>query len=69
MPVFEQRFEGGFRNEFDAVMFLLLPFPTIINYAANDDAWVFELLLTIDKMLIETKVLPPLVGQYLLRKR
>jgi SAM-dependent methyltransferase len=69
LPVFQRRFETEFRNEFDAILFLLFPFVTRANYLETDDGTVvFELLMMIDRLLLEHKILPPLGGQYLLKK-
>jgi SAM-dependent methyltransferase len=69
LAVFQQRFEIEFRAESDAVLFLVFPFATRANYLETEDGpLVFELLMMIDRLLTEYKILPPLSGQYLLKK-
>lgn len=70
LPVFEQRFDVELRCESDTIMHLVAPEGTRAAYAESEDGVaIFELLMLVDRLLMESGALPPLTGQYVLRKR
>ncbi|HEY1797441.1 MAG TPA: class I SAM-dependent methyltransferase [Stellaceae bacterium] len=70
VDVFSRRFEVEIRAEQDALMHLVCPVGARQNYVETDDGPVlFEVLMLLDRLLIEHKILPPVGGQYVMRKR
>jgi SAM-dependent methyltransferase len=70
IPVFRERFEIEVAAERDSIMHLVAPVGSRQNYLETEDGPViFELLMLLDRLLIENQVLPPLGGQYVMRKR
>jgi SAM-dependent methyltransferase len=70
IPIFAQRFEIEIRNEFDCLMSLLCPVGARANYLETEDGpVVFELLMLLDRLLVDNGILAPVGGQYLMRKR
>lgn len=70
VPIFSRHFEIEWRNEFDSLVHLLCPVGGRLNYVETDDGPViFELLLLLDRLLVENGILGPVAGQYVMRKR
>ncbi len=70
VDVFSRRFEVEIHAEQDALMHLICPVGARQNYVESEDGRVlFEVLMLLDRLLIEHKVLPPVGAQYVMRKR
>jgi SAM-dependent methyltransferase len=70
VSIFKRRFLVEWENQYDSVMQLLCPVGARANYLETEDGPVlFDLLMLLDRLLIENGVLAPLAGQYALRKR
>lgn len=70
IEIFSRRFEIELRHECESLMHLICPVGARQNYVETEDGpLVFELLMLLDRLLIEHKVLPPVGGQYVMRKR
>ena len=69
VPIFTSRFEVEWYREADAIMHLICPVGARRNFTETEDGpAIFELLMLLDRILIEQKVLPPVAAQYVLRK-
>jgi SAM-dependent methyltransferase len=70
MPVFLQFFDVVEKYEHNSILHLVCP-PGTRGAYAKDEAGkqMFEMLRAFDRLLIETETLPPLGGQYLLRRK
>jgi hypothetical protein len=56
--------------EFDAFLRLVVPPGTRAAYLENEDTkGLFELLILLDRLCIEEKIVAPTGGQYLMRPR
>lgn len=70
VPVFKRWFEPVWSFESNALLNLIFPIGTRAGFAADDEGRALaELLLRIDRLLIEQQTLPPLAGQYLMKRR
>jgi 2-polyprenyl-3-methyl-5-hydroxy-6-metoxy-1,4-benzoquinol methylase len=70
VPIFNDRFDTLVKAEQNAIMQLICPVGTRENYVGSEDGTaLFECLLLLDQTLINTNALPPLSGQYVLRRR
>ena len=70
MSIFLQRFEVVEKSEFNSILHLVCQRGTRSSYLASEDGQVvFELIVLLDKMLIDKGILPPAGGQYLLRPK
>jgi len=70
IPVFERWFTTEWKLEFDAIMRLVMPRGARAAYLENEDTRaLFELLLFLDHLCIEEKILRPTGGQYLMRAK
>ena len=68
--IFLDRFDIVEKVETDALMARVVIKGTRRNYLKDENTRaLFEVLVYLDRLLIETGVLPPMSGQYLLRKR
>jgi len=70
VDVFSRRFDIEIRNEQESLLHLVCPVGARQNYVETEDGPVlFELLMLLDRLLIEHKILPPVGAQYVMRKR
>jgi SAM-dependent methyltransferase len=70
IPVFSRWFSIEWQSEFSAFMHIIVPPGTRAAYIENEDTRaLFEVLLYMDNLCIEKKILPPTGGQYLMRRR
>ena len=70
VPIFDRYFEIEYRQEWNSVLHLICPVGTRKAYAETEEGrTLFALLHEIDRILIETRTLPALGGQYLMKKR
>jgi SAM-dependent methyltransferase len=70
VPVFKRWFDIEWRRESNSIMNLVFPTGTRAAYAATDEGRALcEMLLAFDQLLIDQDVLPPLAGQYLMKRR
>ena len=70
VPIFRRWFDVETAKETNAVLHLVMPVGTRSNYIEQEGGrTVFSVLKAIDESLITTGLLPPLAGQYLLRRR
>jgi SAM-dependent methyltransferase len=70
IPVFQHWFTIEWKLEFTAFLHLVAPPGTCAAYLENDDTKaLFEILLLLDHVCIEEKILQPTGGQYLMRPR
>ena len=70
IPVFQRWFTIEWKQEFSALLHLVAPPGTRAAYVENDDTkTLFEILLLLDHLCIEEKILQPTGGQYLMRPR
>jgi SAM-dependent methyltransferase len=70
VPVFERWFTIEWKLEFDAFLRFVVPPGTRAAYLENDDTRaLFEVLLLLDHLCIQEKILEPTGGQYLMRPR
>ncbi|MCL7488103.1 MAG: class I SAM-dependent methyltransferase, partial [Desulfobulbaceae bacterium] len=69
LPIFLKRFELTQKHEYNAILHLICPKGTRIEYAKDEDGRsLFEKLYQLDRILIESNMLPPTGGQFLLRR-
>jgi hypothetical protein len=70
IPVFQRWFTIEWKLEFDAFLRLVIPHGTRVAYLENEDTKaVFEILMLLDRLCIEEKIVQPVGGQYLMRPR
>jgi SAM-dependent methyltransferase len=70
IPIFERWFTIEWKLEFNAFLHLVAPPGTRVAYVENDDTRaLFELLLLLDNLCIEERIVQPSGGQYLMRPR
>jgi SAM-dependent methyltransferase len=70
VPVFQRWFTTEWKLEFSAFLHLVAPPGTRAAYVENEDTKaLFEVLLLLDHVCIQEKVLQPTGGQYLMRPR
>jgi hypothetical protein len=70
VPVFQRWFTIEWKLEFSAFLQLVAPPGTRAAYVENADTKaLFEILLLLDHLCIEEKIVQPTGGQYLLRPR
>jgi SAM-dependent methyltransferase len=70
VPVFQRWFTIEWKMEFDAFLRLVVPPGTRAAYLENEDTkGLFELLILLDRLCIEEKIVAPTGGQYLMRPR
>ena len=70
IPVFQRWFTIEWKREFNALLHRIAPPGTRAAYTENDDTKaLFEVLLLLDHLCIEEKILQPTGGQYLMRWR
>ncbi len=70
IPIFERWFTIEWKLEFNAFLHLVVPPGTRAAYIENDDTTaLFEVLLLLDNLCIEEKMVQPTGGQYLMRPR
>jgi len=70
VPVFQQWFTVEWKVEFDAVLRLVVPEGTRRAYLENEDTKaLLEVLMLLDQLCIEEKIVQPRGGQYLMRPR
>jgi hypothetical protein len=70
IPIFERWFTIEWKREFSALLHLVAPPGTRAAYIENDDTKaLFEILLLLDHLCIEEKIVGPTGGQYLMRPR
>src|SRR5262249_31791395 len=70
IPIFERWFTIEWTREFSALLHLVVPVGTRAAYIENDDTKaLFEILLLLDHLCIEEKIVQPTGGQYLMRPR
>jgi SAM-dependent methyltransferase len=70
VPVFQRWFTIEWMLEFDAFLRLVVPQGTRAAYLENEDTRaLFEILLLLDWLCIEEKIVRPTGGQYLMRPR
>jgi len=70
IPVFQRWFTIEWNLEFNALLHLVAPPGTRAAYLENDDTkTLFEVLLLLDHLCIEEKIVQPAGGQYLMRPR
>jgi ubiquinone/menaquinone biosynthesis C-methylase UbiE len=70
IPVFERWFTIEWKQEFNALLHLVAPPGTRAAYIENDDTKaLFEILLLLDYLCVEEKIVHPTGGQYLMRPK
>jgi SAM-dependent methyltransferase len=70
VPLFQRWFTIEWKMEFDAFLRLVLPVGTRAAYLENEDTKaLFEILMLLDHLCIEEKIVQPAGGQYLMRPR
>jgi SAM-dependent methyltransferase len=70
IPVFQRWFTIEWKTEFGAVLRLVVPQGTRAAYSENEDTRaLFEVLMLLDGLCIEEKIVQPTGGQYLMRPR
>lgn len=70
IPIFERWFMIEWKREFSALLHLVAPPGTRAAYIENEDTKaLFEILLLLDHLCIEEKIVGPTGGQYLMRPR
>ena len=70
VPVFQRWFTIEWKMEFDAFLRLVIPPGTRAAYLENEDTQaLFEILMLLDRLCIEEKIVQPAGGQYLMRPR
>jgi SAM-dependent methyltransferase len=70
IPVFQRWFTIEWKLEFDAFLRFVVPPGTRAAYLEDEDTKaVFELLMLLDQLCIEGKIVSPSAGQYLRRPR
>jgi hypothetical protein len=70
VPVFLRWFTIEWKMEFDAFLRLVVPVGNRAAYLENEDTKaLFEILMLLDHLCIEEKIVQPRGGQYLMRPR
>jgi SAM-dependent methyltransferase len=70
VPVFQRWFTIEWQMEFDAFLRLVMPPGTRVAYLENENTKaLFEILMLLDRLCIEEKIVQPVGGQYLMRPR
>jgi len=70
IPIFERWFTTEWKLEFSAFLHPVVPPGTRAAYLESDDTRaLFEVLLLLDHVCIQEKVLQPTGGQYLMRPK
>jgi SAM-dependent methyltransferase len=70
VPVFQRWFTIEWKQEFNAFLHLIAPPGTRAAYVENADTKaLFEILLLLDHLCIEEKIVQPTGGQYLMRPK
>jgi SAM-dependent methyltransferase len=70
IPVFQRWFTIESKAEFDAFLRFVVPGGTRAAYLENEDTKaLFEILILLDQLCIEEKILAPTGGQYLMRPK
>jgi SAM-dependent methyltransferase len=70
VPVFQRWFTIEWELEFDAFLRLIIPHGTRVAYLENEDTRaLFEMLMLLDQLCIDEKIVQPAGGQYLMRPR
>jgi SAM-dependent methyltransferase len=70
IPLFQRWFTIEWKTEFDAFLRLVMPSGTRAAYLENEDTKaLFEILMLLDRLCIEEKIVQPVGGQYLMRPR
>ncbi|HEV8618872.1 MAG TPA: hypothetical protein VGQ70_05200, partial [Candidatus Udaeobacter sp.] len=70
VPVFQRWFTIEWKMEFDAFLRLVVPVGTRAAYLENEDTKaLFEILMLLERLCIEEKIVEPTGGQYLMRPR
>jgi SAM-dependent methyltransferase len=70
VPVFKKWFDVEWSHESNSLINLVFPIGTRAPFASDETGRALaELLLTLDGIFIQTDTLPPLAGQYLMRRR
>jgi SAM-dependent methyltransferase len=70
VPVLQRWFTIEWKMEFDAFLRLVVPQGTRTAYLENEDTKaLFEILMLLDHLCIEEKIVQPSGGQYLMRPR
>jgi ubiquinone/menaquinone biosynthesis C-methylase UbiE len=70
VPVFDRWFTVEWKLEFDAVLRLIVPEGTRAAYLENEDTKaLLEVLILLDQLCIEEKIVRPRGGQYLMRPK
>ena len=70
VPVFRRWFTIEWKMEFDAFLRFVVPPGTRAAYLENEDTRaLFEILLLLDRLCIEAKIMQPTGGQYLMRPK
>jgi SAM-dependent methyltransferase/LPS sulfotransferase NodH len=70
VPVFQRWFTIEWKMEFDAFLHLVVSPGTRAAYLENEDTKaLFEILMLLDHLCIEEKIVQPVGGQYLMRPR
>jgi SAM-dependent methyltransferase len=70
MPVFQRWFTIEWEMEFDAFVRFVVPRGTRAAYLENEDTKaLFEILMLLDRLCIDEKIVEPRGGQYLMRPK
>jgi 2-polyprenyl-3-methyl-5-hydroxy-6-metoxy-1,4-benzoquinol methylase len=70
MPVFQRWFTIEWKMEFDAFVRFVVPRGTRAAYLENEDTKaLFEILMLLDRLCIDEKIVEPRGGQYLMRPK
>lgn len=70
VPVFQRWFTVEWKVEFDSFLRLVVPERTRAAYLENEDTKaLFEILMFLDNLCIEEKIVQPSAGQYLMRPK
>jgi SAM-dependent methyltransferase len=70
VPVFERWFTTEWKSEFTSLLDLVAPPGTRAAYAENEDTKaLFEVLLLLDRLCIDERIIQPVAGQYLMRPK
>lgn len=70
LPTFQQRFTLEWKNEFSALLQLVVPPGTRAAYLENEDTKaLFEALILLDQLCLDEGITKPTGGQYLMRPK
>jgi hypothetical protein len=70
MPVFQRWFTTEWKMEFDAFVRFVVPRGARAAYLENEDTKaLFEILMLLDRLCIDEKIVEPRGGQYLMRPK